>query len=101
MAAKDGTLGLSSRSWEKASLGLFIAQDLHRNLAGGGRHQKRSCLFMAQTQAELLTLLFLSPPHLALDQMPSVLETTQVSKTQNVVCELCAVKRALDLKCRI
>lgn len=57
--AKDRALGLSSRSPKRASLGLFIAQDPHRNLAGRGRHQKRSCLFGAQTQAELLMWLFL------------------------------------------
>lgn len=92
MEAEDRALGESGRSSERASLGLFIAQDPRRNLAGGGRHQKRSCLFVAQTQAELLTLLFLPPPHSASDQIPSVLEAERVSKTQNVVCELCAVK---------
>lgn len=72
--AKDGALGVSSRSSERASLAPFIAQDPHRNPAGSSRHPKQSRLFGARTQAELLTLLFLQPPRRASDQMPSVLE---------------------------
>ena len=53
---------------------------------------------MAQTLAELLRLFFLPPPHAASDQTPSVQKPERVSRTQNVVCELWAVKRVLDLE---
>lgn len=96
--AKDGALGVSSRSSERASLALFIAQDPRRNLAGSSRHQKRSCLFGARTQAELLPPLFLPPPHLASDQTPSVQEPRAVSEARNAACEPCAVRRARNLK---
>lgn len=65
--AKHGTLGESSRSSEKASRGLFIAQEPHWNPAGRDRPQQRSRWFVTQTQAELSTPLFLPPPHLASD----------------------------------
>lgn len=42
-------LGVSSRSSEGASLGLFIARDPHRNRQAGGRHQKRPCSCVAHT----------------------------------------------------
>lgn len=54
-------LGECSWPFERASLGLFIAQDPHRNLVGKGRHQKQSHVFVAPAQAELLMLLFLHP----------------------------------------
>lgn len=65
--AKDGALGESGRSSERASLGLFIVRDPQQNPAGRGRHQKRPCLPVTRTWAELFTLFFLPPPHLASD----------------------------------
>lgn len=91
-------LGVSSRSSKGTSLGLFTAQDPHRIRQAGGGHQKRSCSFVAHTQAGLLTRLFLPPPRLASDQIPSALEPEWVSRTWNVVCEQCTIKRALDLQ---
>lgn len=90
-------LGVSSRSSEGASLGLFIARDPHRNRqAGAGTRSDRARVW--RTQAELLTQLFLPPPHLASDQTPSALEPEWVSRTRNAVCELRTVKRAPDLQ---
>ena len=98
MEAKDGVSGESAGPLRRPHWGYSQPQILAGTWQAGGWHQKGSCLFVAQTLAELLRLFFLPPPHAASDQTPSVQKPERVSRTQNVVCELWAVKRVLDLE---